>query len=444
MPTTRPPFFRSPRAARAAAAAACCAAACAVLWACGRPSAAGPFLLVVSGDTHGWITPCGCTVNQSGGLLRRGTYVADLRARQPVLYADAGGAADGTSDYHALKMAAIARGEVLMQIAAHNLGGSEIALGRARLDELARTTGVPWVSANVTAADGRPIAPAVRAATVAGRRVALVGVASPRYQTAELRVAPPREAVLNAVGGRKDAFDLLIVLAYMPDDELEALARELPEADAIVGGPTGQSVPPRRVGPTWLASATNKGKFAAEIPFPGDKVRIVELTGQFADAADQSRNLRQYLADLLAADFPAAATGLAPDAPRQPRAAGGASCVDCHAADRTVWEGTGHAHAWASLQKTGAHADPSCQVCHTTSYAAPGGFSSIAGTPRLVDVGCESCHGPAADHARNPAVRTPFLAKAQCAVCHDGENSPGFTFDAYWPRIRHGAKETTP
>src|SRR3990172_11014673 len=34
-------------------------------------------VLVVSGDTAGWIVPCGCASNQSGGLPRRGSFVAD-------------------------------------------------------------------------------------------------------------------------------------------------------------------------------------------------------------------------------------------------------------------------------------------------------------------------------------------------------------------------------
>ena len=36
-------------------------------------------MVVVSGDSAGWITPCGCTSNQSGGLLRRGSYLDGLR-----------------------------------------------------------------------------------------------------------------------------------------------------------------------------------------------------------------------------------------------------------------------------------------------------------------------------------------------------------------------------
>ena len=30
--------------------------------------------IIVSGDTAGWITPCGCASNQSGGLSRRNTH----------------------------------------------------------------------------------------------------------------------------------------------------------------------------------------------------------------------------------------------------------------------------------------------------------------------------------------------------------------------------------
>ena len=89
-----------------------------------------PLVLVVSADTAGWITPCGCTSNQSGGLPRRGTYLSDLRRSAEFLYADAGGAAGPSpADYQKLKFEAILAGEMKMGVAAHNLGGSEAAFG---------------------------------------------------------------------------------------------------------------------------------------------------------------------------------------------------------------------------------------------------------------------------------------------------------------------------
>src|SRR5947209_18627684 len=68
---------------------------------------ARPLRVVISGDTAGWITPCGCTANQSGGLLRRGSYLDAARHDATVLYADAGGAVTGNSAYQRLKLTAI-------------------------------------------------------------------------------------------------------------------------------------------------------------------------------------------------------------------------------------------------------------------------------------------------------------------------------------------------
>ncbi|MGA2257657.1 MAG: hypothetical protein ABSG53_23600, partial [Thermoguttaceae bacterium] len=62
--------------------------------------------VVVSGDTAGWIVPCGCTSNQSGGLPRRATYLAELARGSELLVADVGGAPGGKSTYDRLKFEA--------------------------------------------------------------------------------------------------------------------------------------------------------------------------------------------------------------------------------------------------------------------------------------------------------------------------------------------------
>jgi len=96
------------------------------------PASARPAFLVASGDTAGWITPCGCAINQSGGLLRRGSYLNEMRKGADVLYVDVGGAASGASEYHKVKFEAILMGEKRLNISAHNLGKSELALGARR------------------------------------------------------------------------------------------------------------------------------------------------------------------------------------------------------------------------------------------------------------------------------------------------------------------------
>lgn len=408
----------------------------------------GSLTLVVSGDTNGWITPCGCASNQSGGMLRRGTYLADVRGRGgAVVYADAGGAAGGTSGYHRTKFEAILAGELMLDVAAHNVGESEAAFGPAYLREVAARTRAPLISANIRDAAGGAILPASRVVTAAGRRVALVGVMSPRFKTSELSVSEPRAAVLEAAAKIKGQFDSLVVLAYLPQEELESLAAALPEADAVVGGPTGQSIAPRRVGPTTLAAATRKGKFLVEIPLAagGGQAatgKAVEIVASLADEAGQQENLKRYLTTLEKLDLPATETGLVapppPNAPKDFRIAGSESCATCHRPDQDIWAHSKHNHAWDTLVTKGFHVDSSCQQCHTTGYGLPGGFVSRSASKTLVNVGCENCHGPSAAHVRDPKIRTPFVAADQCVRCHDQENSPTFNYDLYWPRTRHG------
>src|SRR5262249_22034890 len=110
------------------------------------PPAQKPVALVVSADTEGWITPCGCTSNQSGGLPRRASFLSALGTDHQVVYADAGGAPAGTSDYQKIKFEAILQGEMRMNVAAHNLGRAEAALGPAYLREISAVLKIPLVS----------------------------------------------------------------------------------------------------------------------------------------------------------------------------------------------------------------------------------------------------------------------------------------------------------
>ena len=407
-------------------------------------AASQPVKLVISGDTDGWITPCGCTSNQSGGLLRRGTYINDLRQHAQLVYADVGGAVRGNSDYDRLKLKAILSGEELMGVAAHNIGGAEAAFGPQALRALIHD-GAPLISANVRDPGGQLIAGAVKVITVGGRRIAITGVCSPRFASDQVRIDDPRQAVLAATSGAKGTYDSLIVLAYLPQDELEQLAASLPEADAIVGGPTGQPVPPRQVGPTLLTSATNKGKFLAVLSLSHSRRwggSIVELNGAYPDQGVQVANLKRFLGELRSRDFTAAQSGLAPPLPPQMpadyRIAGSESCSKCHQAEFAVWQHMDHSHAWQTLVSKGFEVDPECMQCHTTGFGLPGGFKSRGRTPERVEVGCESCHGPSAAHVADPTRRTPFRAADQCTQCHDRENSPKFEYASYWSRIQHG------
>lgn len=410
-------------------------------------AASRPLHIIVSGDTAGWIVPCGCASNQSGGLMRRGTYVAGARRDADVLLADAGGAPGGVSPYEQVKFKAILRGEAAMQVAAHNIGAAEAAIGAEFLRQAAAECKVPLVSSNVRDPSGRLVADALRIVSVGGRRIAVAGVLSRQFATDSLQLDDPRASVLAQLEAARGQYDLLLVLAYLPQEELESFAASMPEAHLVVGGPTGQSIAPRAVGPTVLAAATNKGKFLVHLTAAGaDRAgfngKIIELGPELADDAAQQANLDRFRSELEQIDFAADQTGLAPtlppNLPDDYRIAGTASCRDCHLSDCELWDESKHAHAWETLVAQGASPDPYCQQCHTTGYGLPGGFVSAARSADRTSVGCESCHGPSQAHVARSQHPTGYVAAERCVTCHDRENSPQFEFASFWQQIIHG------
>ncbi|MGQ0635967.1 MAG: multiheme c-type cytochrome [Planctomycetaceae bacterium] len=403
--------------------------------------------LIVSGDTAGWIVPCGCTSNQSGGLLRRGTVVARERQNKSAILVDAGGASAGTSAYHRLKFTAILRGELLMGLAAHNLGNPEAALGVDELRRIETELHVPFVSANLRDIAGRLVTAPCRIVEAGGLRVAFVGVLSPREAIAGCTIDEPRDAILSTLQRAAGQYDRVVVLAWLTEADLRDLAANLPEADAVIGGPTGQSLSPEAVGRTLVASAANKGKFLVRVTIPAQDGTawtgtVLELTDRFEDDPAQVANLQSFRHDLSERDFAAETTGLAPPlssgAPPDYRVAGSQACQRCHADDYDRWHGSAHAHAWETLAAENAHVDPECQRCHATGYGLPGGFRTVAASADRFGVGCESCHGPSLAHVEQLRRRTLMAARDECRRCHDHENSPQFEFASYWKRIIHG------
>ena len=135
---------------------------------------------------------------------------------------------------------------------------------------------------------------------------------------------------------------------------------------------------------------------------------------------------------------------LPPDLPAGYRVAGTAACRDLPSRRLRIYEHSKHAIAWRTLEERGLHVDPQCQTCHTTATDCPAGFSRSAQSPERTAVGCESCHGPSRATSTSLGPRTPFAARDQCLGCHDQENSPRFSFEPFWNKIRHGKAAPRP
>ncbi len=117
-------------------------------------------------------------------------------------------------------------------------------------------------------------------------------------------------------------------------------------------------------------------------------------------------------------------------------------CAGCHAAADLVWATTPHADAWGSLQHVASSERAGCVGCHSTGFLQPTGFRDplAPGAGQLVQVQCESCHGPGSIHVAAPSA--PYgelpMSQAACVACHTWETSPDFDWQTAWGRITHG------
>lgn len=192
-----------------------------------------------------------------------------------------------------------------------------------------------------------------------------------------------------------------------------------------------------------LAALRNEARAAggAQTPSEGTfSARFVELGPEIKDDPELSQVLAEHdkrvnehnrvaLADMLPAPVPAGMPGYV----------GAERCKSCHAPAFAWWTGHAHGRAYDTLVKVNKQFNLSCVSCHVTGYGKPGG-ATVTHNEGLIDVGCESCHGPGSlhvqdrdtDQAKNVKLEVP---EAQCVQCHNEEHSDQFAYEKYKAKL---------
>ncbi|MES2996124.1 MAG: multiheme c-type cytochrome [Verrucomicrobiota bacterium] len=421
-------------------------------------------------DTSGRLEPCGCFTGQHGGLTRLKTWFDAHPPRGDSLKADVGGALAGGADYDVIQYRYLLRAFAAMEYAALNMGASEAALPAETLRDLAKHSPVPMISASlVDAASRKAVLPPTRIVTIAGKRIGILGIAAPesiKEVGRGLSVLTTDEAVSRHLPELERTTDFIILLAFAKEDELRRLARTFYEIDVILGGDVaGPAQEIIRENESIILYTTNEARTVGTLSgkfSPGKPTRLVdaayniEMLWENIPQADEFRTLvrayrdeirRTPLAiDAAVADDPNAIPGVAPMA----MFIGSSSCASCHQSDHAKWAASGHAHAFETLVKKGSDADPHCIKCHTVGFGEPGGYRRSMGAGKFVDVGCESCHGPASAHLDKVLHGKPVnftfrpLGPADCKSCHYGEFSRPFDWNEFWPPVAHGKEGAAP
>ncbi|HST20511.1 MAG TPA: multiheme c-type cytochrome, partial [Blastocatellia bacterium] len=443
------------------------------------------FAIMYAGDTHGSLENCGCPSHPMGGLAWGVSYVKAFRQRSnyeaPALMVDAGNMfTDNRFVGNQLPAEAMIKNQWVLKaygefrydvanISFNDLPYMAELLKKEGYDK--RVEDYPFinrlVSANVQPTDDSRKAPLpyiVREVTlnraVPGKklRIAFVGLTEgkpimanqrePFY--AGFRIDDVFETAKRIIPEAKQKADLVVVLAYMPQDMTERLASENPDIDTIIGArQVSQTNEPQHFGRATVTYVFNQTKYLGELRYymRGDGTienQVNRYVGLDADipedpqaaeivAAAHTEFTNVQRAEMNSNPQPPPMQNISSDSPY----VGAATCASCHSEQYSIWEKSGHAHAMATLEKKNQQFDNDCVRCHVVGFEK-GGFQTLITTPQLANVQCEACHGPGRAHIAAPAKGYGVMATpAGCMQCHTQSNSPDFNFEAYWPKIKH-------
>jgi hypothetical protein len=456
--------------------------------------------LILSGEQHGYLEPCGCSATQSGGLSRRADLFRQIDEKGwPVLGLDLGGTLKNSRKQSILKFQTILESLHAMHYAGLALGPEELRLGPDQLlavhqpDEL-----VPFLCANVvfygTPDLGTPLPS--RLVEVGGIKVGVVAVLGLSYKDEllpkggegadqPLSVSDPASvlpAVLESLQAQQP--NLLVLVSHARLPESQELARRFPQFQVVLsaGGPEEPDAKPIQVEKSWVVTVGGKGKHVVGLGFYPDKsegrlrYELIDLDkSRFKNTPQMDDLMRQYQERLR--DQQIAADELAITHSSGATYTGAAKCGECHTKAFNKWKTTKHSQAFESL-KIGREEqratwisrihDAECLACHVTGWNPQqvlryeSGFESAEKSPHLLGQQCENCHGPGSQHVaveelwkKKPGPLNDELIKwrkalhldkqvAQdrvCIECHDPDNSPRFKFDEYWKKVEHPGRD---
>ncbi len=450
---------------------------------------------MITGRQEGYFEPCGCAGmdKMKGGMDRRDKLLKMLKNDWgwPCVALDLGGLAKGRDHQAEIKFQAMVDALKGMDYSAIGLGVSDLQLSEGDLMAVTASTSgqppSPFVSANVGLIQwDRSYLQPYRIIEAAGMKIAVTGVLGSSFQK-EIRnpvilMADAAEKLTSLLPELKEKKpDHMVLLAFASMEESRALGRKFPDFDVVVTAGDKSAVPkdPETIPNTrtLIVEVGEKTEDAIVLGLYDDpqqppRYQRVPLDSRFdkkdpGAAADALSVMQQIMADyqiqLKEVGFEGLGIHPSPHPQQQllGRFVGSEECKTCHGGSFDQWKKTPHAHAFQTLEKLPVPRifDPECISCHVIGWDPQNffpyqyGYRSMAATPKLINVGCESCHGPgeahiAAENGTDEALKEKLQKaitvtkeearkKLRCQNCHDVDNSTDFNFDTYFPKIEH-------
>jgi hypothetical protein len=497
--------------------------------------------IVVSGQMEGYLQPCGCSSPQKGGLARRYNFIESLKKKGwPVAAVDLGDIAQPAGPQQRLKYDVSMKALKAMGYQAVGIGKNEFlmpltdalaeysiqnAKPRPVVTNLANTEkeGELFFDLNVRKYEvfqAGTLKLGVLGAVSAGRAKKITEALPPTEREIKfLEKQAPRAltelgsqkvdvGILLYHGSEKEAMDCAELLHKTRQTEAGFAPVQIMVCSTNIDEPPSYAVKDSKFPNTSIITVGHRGKYVGvvgvwktdkgldfkyQLVAIGPEYETKEghekanpISGLLEKYAEDARD-GNYLARFPRGHHETQATF------KDAKYVGSDRCAGCHAAADKVWAGSNHARAFATLvhkakQPTLRQFDGECVVCHTVGFKYHTGYydpprgatpkQSEKHNAKLLNVGCESCHGPGSNHTNNPQnqalypyinpyrptekerdPKTPQKVKEEllrkrmlridtfCQTCHDMDNDVHWgetPFAEKWALIAHPTPQNAP
>ena len=429
-------------------------------------------LVLYTGSTEGHLEPCGCFIGQSGGLPRRATAISSIRAQgfSPLLV-DLGGIlptkelkmkesvlstatspndvvaethpVNGVHPLDQLRTQKVLESMRLLKYEALVPDKTDMNFGEDFVTDTLAHQEFPLLTANTKELEGNVEPVLMR--SVGDKKVAVLGLSSLPLQDTNVldRLLPEIQ---------KQA-DFIVILSNLSPKTNRTIAENYQDISAILSHGTGET---EEIGNVVLAYSGSNGETLGALLLNTDDLlgvaaQQIALTEEVEDDP-QTRELLQDFYKQVADDPQLQAGGerlFSDEALEQDTLSGyvgSQACATCHRNEFDQWAHTSHATAFNTLLTVGKQFYSECVSCHVTGFRYETGYQ-IGNQDResLVDVGCETCHGPGKQHITTPLTTNirGEVKQQVCMECHTPSHSPGFEqiVEHVMPEVDHSRTE---
>lgn len=355
------------------------------------PQRTNPLTVVYLANRNGEVEPCGCQVNQIGGLHRLEAFLNELRTQSKVDFiGDAGDTffmAAKLNPFRVeeakLKAKLIAKSYAVMGVDAVTPGERDFALGIDFLRELVALSGSHFLSVNLADVQEKLLFPAFHVFEKSGTRIGVIGISDEEaFQNVPgVKVLPSKPRLIQAIRELQDlAVERIILLSH------SGLTRDRDLATVsgidLIFGSHSLDVVSSPGGNPWILQPLNDGQQVGVIRFSADgkerEHRLVDLGKQY-DGENQTNSLmKAYREAIRLLGVEKLNSSVAIGESSEPFLANPSECRTCHQKQYDFWAKTKHATAYLVLFAKNQHFDPECVACHTLGFEDPRGFSEIA------------------------------------------------------------------